>query len=305
MPTTARFGRGAIVNDSPLNAERLEKLLADQSLFGLTGEEHNELNRLLGSSSVDPESFERIAAIISLTFQQPPMELLPDDLKRKILEASTAYISVATTSESSSDAITALSSAFKSNIEKMIPRVSRRREMLAWFIALASILVIAIGRWDSQPVSQPQRSLAELRANLLQGGSDVVQANWMETDDPSARGVAGDVVWSTGLQQGFLRFRGLAKNDPQHSQYQLWIYDTKRDNEFPVDGGVFDVDSSSGDVIVRISAKLRIFDPTAFAVTLERPGGVVVSRRARLLLIAKPGAKIVSSIDPLKRSNEA
>jgi hypothetical protein len=44
---------------------------------------------------------------------------------------------------------------------------------------------------------------------------------------------------------------------------------------------VFDV-SSSGEVIVPITAKLYIHRPTLFAVTVEKPGGVVVSKRERI-----------------------
>ena len=52
-----------------------------------------------------------------------------------------------------------------------------------------------------------------------------------------------------------------------------------------VDGGVFDV-PSTGEVIVPITAKLRVGGATLFAVTVERPGGVVVSRREHIVVTA-------------------
>jgi anti-sigma-K factor RskA len=82
-------------------------------------------------------------------------------------------------------------------------------------------------------------------------------------------------------------FKGLANNDPTRAQYQLWIFDKTRDEKFPVDGGVFDVDSESGDVIVPIRATLPVNAPMLFAVTLEQPGGVVVSKRDRMIVTAK------------------
>jgi anti-sigma-K factor RskA len=85
-----------------------------------------------------------------------------------------------------------------------------------------------------------------------------------------------------------MRFSGLAKNDPSRAQYQLWIFDKARDDKYPVDGGVFDVDSETGDVLVPIKATLAVNAPTLFAVTLEKPGGVVVSKRERLVVLAKP-----------------
>ena len=63
------------------------------------------------------------------------------------------------------------------------------------------------------------------------------------------------------------------------------IIDPSRD-EKPVDGGVFDI-ASFGESIVAIQAKLRVNKPTVFAITVEKPGGVVVSDQTRLPLLAK------------------
>jgi anti-sigma-K factor RskA len=83
-------------------------------------------------------------------------------------------------------------------------------------------------------------------------------------------------------------FRGLKSNDPSQSQYQLWIFDANRDDRYPVDGGVFDIPAGgTGEIIVPISARLNIDKVTLFAITVERPGGVVVSDRSRLPLLAK------------------
>ncbi|MCG8653063.1 MAG: anti-sigma factor, partial [Pirellulales bacterium] len=73
-------------------------------------------------------------------------------------------------------------------------------------------------------------------------------------------------------------------NDASVEQYQLWIIDPQRDDE-PIDGGVFDI-KQNGEVIVPINAKLTVIEPAAFAVTIEKPGGVVVSTQQRLPLIA-------------------
>jgi hypothetical protein len=61
-----------------------------------------------------------------------------------------------------------------------------------------------------------------------------------------------------------------------------------------VDGGVFDIaaaqkDPATGDYIVPIDAKLKVFDPGAFAVTAERPGGVVVTSRQTIQALAPVG----------------
>ena len=100
----------------------------------------------------------------------------------------------------------------------------------------------------------------------------------------------GDVRWSQAEQGGLMRLTGLAPNDPAESQYQLWIFDADRDERYPVDGGVFDV-PASGKAVVPFAPRVPVGRATLFAVSVERPGGVVVSDRSRLPATAKvPGA---------------
>jgi hypothetical protein len=143
----------------------------------------------------------------------------------------------------------------------------------------------------------PTPSLAQSRGQLLAEAPDAVTVAWKKaSDDPSViagqadletAGSLGDVVWSPARQQGFMRFRGLAANDPAVAQYQLWIFDAERNEAYPVDGGVFDVPADpKGEVVVRIDPRLPVSRATAFAITVERPGGVVVSNRERLPLLA-------------------
>jgi anti-sigma-K factor RskA len=141
--------------------------------------------------------------------------------------------------------------------------------------------VIAVGAWwllRNRAAPTP----AEARAELL-ATSDATRLDWKAT--PEAASASGDVVWSRSAQRGFMRFVGLPANDPSKTQYQLWIFDRQRDQAFPVDGGVFDV-TSTGEVLIPITAKLRVDDATLFAVTVERPGGVVVSRREHIVVTA-------------------
>jgi anti-sigma-K factor RskA len=82
-----------------------------------------------------------------------------------------------------------------------------------------------------------------------------------------------------------MRFRGLPVNDVQKETYQLWIFDKTQDKETPIDGGTFDV-SSDGEVIIPINAKLKAQEPAMFAITIEKPGGVVVSKRGKVAALA-------------------
>ena len=79
-----------------------------------------------------------------------------------------------------------------------------------------------------------------------------------------------------------MTFAGLEQNDPTESQYQLWIFDKNQDE--PIDGGVFNV--AGDNVIVPIDPKLKAVDVFQFAVTIEKPGGVVKSKQERIALLA-------------------
>ncbi|MBM3976623.1 MAG: anti-sigma factor [Planctomycetes bacterium] len=155
---------------------------------------------------------------------------------------------------------------------------------LGWSIAAALVLWIAL-----RAPTAPREDPGELRERLMASAADLVRADWSATADPLAGGVNGDVVWSSSRQQGYMRLSRLPGNDARQRQYQLWIFDKSRAEweARPVDGGVFDV-PAGGDVVVPISAKLEVREPALFAITLETPGGVVVSKREHLLATAAP-----------------
>ncbi|MBL8607130.1 MAG: anti-sigma factor [Myxococcales bacterium] len=199
--------------------------------------------------------------------------------------------------------------AAPSNVVPLKPRPKASATTIAivasgWITAAACVL-LAFAAWQwkkpvevgvvpppssspvttAPPIPSAPPSDASLREALLARGASKLE--WAATKDPASTSAAGDVVWSAAEQKGYMRFRGLAKNDPRGSQYQLWIFDKDRDQRYPVDGGVFDV-TADGDVLVPIKARLPVGEAVLFAVTVEKPGGVVVSKRERIVLTAKP-----------------
>ncbi|MEO8845542.1 MAG: anti-sigma factor [Kofleriaceae bacterium] len=174
-----------------------------------------------------------------------------------------------------------------------VPLRRPTRDVVPWLAAAACLLVAGGAVWwgmqqrnDQQPIVATTASTpASDRAALVASATDLAKITWTVTPDPNAHGATGDVVWSAAQQKGYLRFVGLKPNDPAQYQYQLWIFDKTRDQAFPVDGGVFDV-ASDGEVIVPISPKLHVNDLALFAVTVEKPGGVVVSKRERIVVTA-------------------
>jgi anti-sigma-K factor RskA len=160
--------------------------------------------------------------------------------------------------------------------------------LAAWsgWLAAAACLAIAIGVAARRTgPTDPARA----REQFLETASDAATAPWGEWDSPEQRGVAGEVVWSESAQRGYMTFRGLGPNDPTEEQYQLWIID-ERGLEQRISGGVFDSDAD-GEVVVEIEPAVEIRGAAAFAVTIERPGGVWVSDMSRRVVIAAlPGS---------------
>jgi hypothetical protein len=274
---------------------RAHDLLADRALFGLDDADAREL-RDLGADADD--SYDLAAAAIDLATL--PIEPMPDAVADRIAAARhprtlAGWVMPGTPSAADVEPVPPIAPpppltpppAFPpahpvSPGAPMVPLTRpRRRPALTWLAAAATLVLVAGAWWLLR--NHPALTAAQSRADLLATATDATRLPWHPT--PEAASASGDVVWSPSTQRGFLRFVGLPPNDPTRTQYQLWIFDRQRDQAYPVDGGVFDV-SSTGEVVVPVTAKLRVGDATLFAVTVERPGGVVVSRREHIVVTA-------------------
>ncbi len=172
-----------------------------------------------------------------------------------------------------------------------------RRGAAGWWAA-AACLLLAMTAWFRAPppavmttepahpvVAPAQRTPVEQRALLLSDPATVKIA-LAATKDPSSAGVSGDVVWNPVSQQGYIRLAGVSVNDPKIHQYQIWIFDAERDQRYPVDGGVFDV-PTNGEAIIPVHAAVSVRAAKMFAITIEKPGGVVVSAREHIVALAQ------------------
>ena len=255
--------------------DRLEELLAGQVLGDLDEQEQAELQSLrhqYPESEISFRELENTLARVQLGFERD-LDPMPFGLKERIHRDATAVISVDETVVEPAEAKGAEpSSSFTA------------REAFAW-MACAAALFLAITLWRPQIEVGPSVSLSDQRLALINGQAKLLRADWAPGTTPFEGKVTGDVVWDNAAQQGFMRFVNMPVNDPLLEQYQLWIIDPKRDAK-PIDGGVFDI-TENGEVIVAIDAKLEVLEPAAFAITIEQPGGVVVSTQERLPLLAK------------------
>lgn len=272
---------------SSAKRDRVEELLSDRALEGLSAEDAAELAALMDGA--DDPSFDLAAAAADLAVGAAgeTLEPLPAHLAARIEARAAAVLPSVRQPESFLRA------------RPLAPARRRDPVRLAGWFAAAACLALAATAWLTRPTRPPvvvsapapppsppaPLSPAELRAQVL-AAPDALRVGWTATKDPAATGASGDVVWSSREQRGYMRFHGLASNDASKAQYQLWIFDPSQDAKTPIDGGVFDVDPSSGDVLVPVTPKLRVTHPTLFAVTVEKPGGVVVSKRERIVVLA-------------------
>ncbi len=257
--------------------DRAEALLVDQVTEGLNASEQHELNQLLDDAAeVLENEFMQTTALVQLGMlarESAGAEGMPADLKKKIAAAS------------ATPPVSKAAPGATAPVIELKPKPAARQSTLSYAgWAMAAALALAFVVLRVEPPAGASAPLAEQRMALIDTADDIIEVAWAAPDQTAYAEVTGDVVWSDGTQQGFMRLSGMPANDPTIAQYQLWIVDPER-GEQPVDGGVFDIPAGGGEVIVPIDSKLEVSAPTVFAITLEQPGGVVVSK-GPLLVVA-------------------
>ncbi len=274
--------------NNPAALDRLYDLLATRAVQGLSTAEAAELDALMRQHpEVDPGLFDLAAAG---AFMEPRARAsteqvaMPAALVDRIVRSAAAELA-------SNASATPAAPASPDHDSLRLPSASAqstRSAVLPWLAAAAGLALAAVSWWPRLfPVPAP--TAAQQRQTLLTQASDAKTVAWAPQADPTAKGMTGDVVWSDSLNRGYIRFTGLAANDPKTNQYQLWIFDAKGANaDYPVDGGVFDVPAGVSEAIIPINAKIHVGQAAVFAVTVERPGGVVVTTKERLVALAKP-----------------
>lgn len=317
-PVNSVNGKGGFGRD-----ERDLELLAAYALGCLDDHEEREIDRLLAElDRREVESFEVAAAATLVASVAPALEPMPDGVKTSLKRFAKEWAAT-NLSEHSRGASSARGGIGPRPASIPSPASSSRAPeprgipffAYAGWLAAAACLALAAVAWmplgsltrPSGPVvagdgwlrAEPgmsQAELARVRSELIVREGDTVLASWTTTEspDPTATGATGDLIWSTDEQCGVMRIAGLSANDPKAHQYQLWIFD--EDQKHPIDGGVFDI-PASGEVFLPVDAKLWVNRPVMFAITVEKPGGVVVSDRSRIALLG-------ASLKPISECSE-
>ena len=261
--------------------ELIDDLLCKKVMYGLSAEEEKQLAELQREGGVDDESlsFELAAASVA-TGSLDRTEQMPAALRNRILADAEAHVG-------------------KPQPVADVPYYQNRVPILGWLgwaFAAAACVVLALNIYFTRtsppvvvipptPTPSPEKTLTpgDMRQQLiLSVGPDLARGTWQAVGAAGAQ-PTGDVVWDDKTQTGYVRLSGLPKNDPAAKTYQLWIVAENQDPKTPVDGGTFDI-TTDGEVIIPIDAKVKVQNPQAFAITLEKAGGVPVSKEKPVAL---------------------
>ncbi|MEM9418377.1 MAG: anti-sigma factor [Planctomycetota bacterium] len=272
-------------------SERLFDLLADHTLGLLTPDEFHEMTNLLEDHpELQDDALEEAAALLLVadTVASTGEADLPAGLSDKLAADVERFVvqpsNSASTDFSRSDP-TAPETLDKQGGRGVLAFIGGAViGAVAASILVALILTLPDNRSEPGPIN-----VAARYQEFIQTTADVATYPWSIMESGYEQ-VNGEITWSGNMQWGYMVLDQLPINDPAAAQYQLWIVDPTRD-EFPVDGGVFNVAdhlADDGKAYVPIDAKLRVDQPAAFAITLEQPGGVVKSNNALLVVAAVP-----------------
>ncbi len=280
--------------------EILFDLLTKQATYGLDAAEQKQLEELSANANfrID-ESFDIAASAIGLIDIE--IEPMPAHLHSKILASADSYFA---TKETAVEATVPTSE--KAEADDMQPtfafepKRSGIGSWLGWALAGAACVALAFNVYTTRfqgptevvkgptPTVTPERPSPAKLYEEIASMPTAIKASFgaLPTASADLKNVGGDVVWSDEKQAGYMKLRNLPRNDKGTSTYQLWVFEENQGDKTPIDGGTFDVDAD-GDVIIPIDAKLKAKNPAMFAITVEKPGGVVVSDRKKIAALAK------------------
>jgi hypothetical protein len=276
--------------------EMLYDLLVKSVTEGLTADEQKQLD------AYDPamvrtelRAFEMTAAAISIA--SVDVEPMPEHLFPRIADEAPAVLKEKEAAFDGGATVPSIPRVFTADdVFEHKPR-SFIFGLLGWGVAALLLVIVGIQFYTTGTSKQPEKAAVVLpapsvpalptaeRDELLRSAPDLVTATWAPGNMKDVQ-VTGDVVWSDAKQEGYIRLRGLPPNDPTTTSYQLWIFDRSQDAETPINGGVFDV-NANGELIMPIHASLRTVKPEMFAVTMEKAGGVMRSKREKIAALAK------------------
>ncbi|TVS20546.1 MAG: hypothetical protein EA424_03430 [Planctomycetaceae bacterium] len=291
--------------------DRLLELLAERVLVGLDADQQHELDSLLQTQpDFDAECLDRTAALLDWAVAAGDTEPLPQSLQDRIRAGSRLGLQTRpgagdgagdpSYEDGAGDPSYESARAPTVGAAARVAQRMHRREVVAW-LAAAACLLLAVFAWCTRPTLPPPLkspavmnseppvtppgtdtpdpsaailTVAQQREQLLASAPDVLHLQLVSDDSGAvAREPGGDIVWSSGRQMGYLRLQGLVNNDLPQRQYQLWIIGCDAAGSEVINGGMFHVDRSTGELILPIQADHFVQQPKVFVVSVEPLGG--------------------------------
>jgi hypothetical protein len=270
--------------------ELMLDLLCKQAVYGLNEQETQQLEQL-EYVTADSESIDLTVAALGMIDLNTRQEM-PAHLQSKILANAENLFGMRKVAES----------VVEPPVREIILTETSASKpwfgWLGWAAAAAACVALAVsiftprnqnqfaGGTTPSPTQEDKLDPAQQRQKLVDAPGQVLMAKLGKGTVKEIPDVVGDIVWSDEKQAGYIRVKGLPKNDVSKETYQLWIFEDNQGSKTPIDGGTFDI-NSDGEVIIPIDAKLKAKNPNMFAVTIEKAGGVVVSERGKIAALAK------------------
>jgi len=170
--------------------------------------------------------------------------------------------------------------------------ISDTQSRWLWPLLLISIAIVMVAVMISsqlfvQKVDSIEKSqVAQYEARkFLLAQPDAININWMRTLDPIAKKVYGDIVWSTLMQEGMMRFANLPRLQADQT-YHLWIHDLASSASDPVSIAEFSPElTMPTELLVPFRASRKISEPYKFTIMLDNSAE---GAQPQPLLLAQP-----------------
>lgn len=283
-------------SNQPNNSERIDQLMVDAATQGL---DHAEAAELRDAIDRDPalqaeaDAYELAATVTELALTGISAdETLPASLRERLVADAAQHLPATPQGSAAQPELKLTGTPAAQPAPASQPEPAKFSftdgRAFGWYVAAAALIALfmVIGQQpqgtstDNTP--PPQLTDAE-RYEKLADDDATVAADWgynPDGGDQRFENAGGQVIFNPDQQTGFMKLTGLPVNDPTKEQYQLWIVDATRSGDETtdrIDGGVFNV-NEAGEVIIPIDPKITARKPVVFAITVEQPGGVVVSK---------------------------
>jgi anti-sigma-K factor RskA len=248
------FGQGYLAERSESAALRTREALAQVTVK--TTQQQLEAERIVGTKRLEDSAQQLAAANTDLGAARTQLAARDQQVATLSERLATLGASSATLERQLADA--------RSQLTEREQRVATLTQRIADLATSATTLERHLGESRQEALRlaadlKRQTDLAEFKITTLAS---------MLKNSPQALAVA---VWNPAKQEGVLQVDKLPAL-LANQDYQLWVVDPQYPN--PVDGGVFTVNPQTGAQRISFKAKQPVASVAAFAVTLERKGGV-------------------------------